>query len=136
LSSGSYKDLTKLLLEIKRNATAQSNDNKFRRNLAMFVVAPVVFESELDLDYDDSDECKAAYFQPKERPLVTFQRQNSFRVHFSGEHLSRQIDLVNCNYDGFRDTVLRECLVCRCNKWSFVQRVLNAFALNFYQVIV
>lgn len=130
---GNLSDLKRLVRQIKANATNASDEKKFKRNLAIFFIAPSVIEPQLDLDYDELDACQKPYGV---RPLVTFQRQNSFKLHFSGEHLGEQMALFNCQYDDVRDFELRTCLTDRCKRWSVVQRAFNAFALNFYQVII
>ena len=133
MSSGSLEDIHELILSIKTNST--NKNDRIRKNLAIFLIAPAALETQLNLEYDESDICKPME-KNKGRRNISFQRQNQFKFHFSGEHLTEQLAIFKCNYSGEIDQTMRKCLENRCKRSSYMQRAINAFTLNFYQVIL
>jgi len=135
MMSAELDDLKKLMLEIKNNYTSSStrfkSNKKITRSLAIFLVAPSTIDGQLDLD-NEYKTCSSSV----EKSAVKFQMQTQFRLHFSGEHFAQQLDLVKCRYGSVKDLTKRKCLEKMCLKTGLVQRSLNAFSLNFYQIIL
>lgn len=134
MSSGSLDDVQSLILEIKKNSTSPTRIKmtKVKRNLALFFITPSVIDAQLVIDNGYGDSCDVT---DSNKGAITFQIQTRFGIHFSGEHLKEQLDLMNCKFD-IKDLTKRKCLEKKCRQYGLIGRFLNAFSLNFYQVIL
>ncbi len=137
LMSVSMESMKQFMLEIKMNSTSSKtkfeSKKRITRNLAIFLVVPSIVDAQLDLN-NEYETCSGS--SGAEKAIVKFQLQTQFKLHFSGEHLNEQLNLVSCRYSSVKDLVKRKCLEKRCLSTGLFERVLNAFSLNFYQVIL
>lgn len=133
MSSANSTHLNELILSIKSNYSRHSN-SKIKKNFAIFLVAPSVLDQQLNKEHDETDECSLIQTQPTSS--IAFLLHTQFKLHFSFEHLDKQIKAMKCLYESNETIQSATCLAKKCRQTNWVIRFLNSFSLNFYQVIL
>lgn len=127
---------------IKDIRDSYKKNKSVTKSYAIFVIAPSVMDYDLtseepcNLTNDKNDENTSQKGEYIGYHLIT-----KFRFHITFEHLAEHIDYLKCKFRELGSIGLRskENLIChlnKCKKMNFVERLLNSFALNLYQIIL
>jgi hypothetical protein len=140
LMSANQSQLERLVHEIKAPYTTA--DTKIKKNFAIFLVTPSVLDFDLKKGLID-EKCPTTGIHTNKTniPKVDYQLATSFRFHITFEHLQEHIDLLQCKFKQPDTKNLLEkenfaCYLNRCKKYNFLQRIINSFSLNLYQIII
>lgn len=151
MSSASLADLEQLIHSIKL-LYVNPNTGVVSKNFAIFLVAPEVVDFDLNksqmcylLNDDELKGDKKDEYEKKMSDKLVYQLMTTFRFHVTFEHLEEHLNYINCQFKlkkNANDTDIdyeKRNLVCylnKCKKTNFLNRIINSFSLNFYQIII
>lgn len=146
-SSASAAQLEQLIADIKESYVAQAS--RVKKSYAIFVVAPAIDHFQLNKNEVCGGGGRVDEANAERKSDETFELLAKFRFHVTFEHLKEHFDLIKCKFKraeranaagGKRVSEFERrnehCFLSRCKNKGFLNRVLDAFSLHIYQVLL